>query len=105
KEPVSRKAVDYLKTNAPDWLPRICVRRGKRLIHSFWQPGRGFDRNIVRSRTLQGMIDYVHMNPVRKGFVENCREWKWSSAGWYEGRPLNSLRPDQVPSEWLADSL
>ncbi len=101
KEPVSRKAVQFLKAEAPDWLPRIRVRRGKKIEHHFWQPGRGHDRNIDNPRTLQSMIDYVHLNPVRKGLVEQAKDWKWSSAGWFEGMPLNNLKPDSIPWEWL----
>ena len=81
KEPVSRKAVQFLKREAPEWLPRIRVRRGKRVEHHFWQPGRGHDRNIVNSVTLRSMIDYIHLNPVRKALVERAKDWKWSSAG------------------------
>jgi hypothetical protein len=40
------------------------------------------------------MIDYIHGNPVRKGLVEKPEDWKWSSAGWLEGK--NSLKPDVV---------
>ncbi len=101
KEPVGRKGVQFLKRNAPDWLPRIRQQRGTRIEHHFWQPGRGFDRNIEKPRTLQEMIDYIHLNPVRRGLVEFARDWKWSSAGWYEGRPLNDLEPDPIPWEWL----
>ena len=103
KERVSRKAVAYLKQEAPDWLARIRVTRGGKSEHHFWQPGRGHDRNIERSRTLMAMIDYVHMNPVRRGLVERPEEWKWSSAGWFVGAPLNTLTPDQIPWDWLED--
>lgn len=103
KESVSRKAVQHLKQNAPVWLDRIRVARGKRVEHHFWQPGRGYDRNIDNARTLQAMIDYIHLNPVRKGLVEYARDWKWSSAGWYEGHPLNDLEPDPIPWDWLED--
>ena len=103
KEPVSRQAVQFLKREAPDWLSRIQVVRGETVEHHFWQPGRGHDRNITTTRTLQRMIDYVHMNPVRKGLVEHARDWKWSSAGWYEGTPLNDLKPDPIPWDWLED--
>jgi putative transposase len=40
------------------------------------------------------MIEYIHANPVRRGLVTRAEEWKWSSAGWFEGK--NSLRPDLV---------
>jgi putative transposase len=101
KEPVSRKAVQFLKTNAPEWLERIRLVKGTKTEHHFWQPGRGFDRNATEPKTLLAMIDYVHLNPVRRGLVERARDWKWSSAGWYEDAPLNDLRPDVIPPEWL----
>jgi putative transposase len=104
KEPVGRRAVAYLRREAPEWLEKIRVQHGKRVEHHFWQPGRGHDRNIVNTQTLQRMIDYVHLNPVRKGLVEHARDWKWSSAGWFEGRPLNDLKPDPIPWDWLEEA-
>jgi putative transposase len=101
KEPVSRSAVQFLKRDAPAWLPRLQAKRGSRVEHHFWQPGRGYDRNITSPRTLQQMIDYIDLNPVRKKLVERAGDWKWSSAGWFEGRPLNDLQPDPIPGEWL----
>ena len=104
KEPVSRRAVQFLKKEAPEWLERIRVKRGSRFEHHFWQPGRGHDRNIYRGKTLLAMIDYTHMNPVRKGLVEQARDWKWSSAGWFEDWPLNDLKPDPIPWDWIEDT-
>ena len=75
--------------NAPEWLTRITVREGKRTRRRFWQPGGGYDRNVVQFTTLQKMIDYIHMNPVRRGLVERPEDWHWSSARWYAGiRPV-----------------
>jgi len=74
KEPVSRKAVQFLKRESPDWLERVRVRRGKKTEHHFWQPRRGHDRNIYTGATLQAMIDYIHMNPVRRGLVLRARD-------------------------------
>ncbi len=103
KEPVSRKAVQFLKKESPDWLQRIRVKRGSKVEHRFWQPGRGHDRNSITGRTLQSMLDYIHMNPVRKRLVQKVKDWKWSSAGWFEGSPLNDLTPDPIPPDWLED--
>ncbi len=94
----------FLRASAPEWLERIRVKRGSRFEHHFWQPGRGHDRNIYRGKTLLAMIDYTHMNPVRKELVEQARDWKWSSAGWFEDRPLNELKPDPIPCDWLEDT-
>jgi len=103
KEPVSRQAVAFLKQESPDWLERISVPHGQKTEHHFWQPGRGHDRNIEQSRTLLNMIDYVHENPVRRGLVQRARDWKWSSAGWFEGEPQNDLKPDPIAPDWLED--
>ncbi|MEW4569083.1 transposase [Tautonia sp. JC769] len=90
KRPVARKAIAFLGANAPEWLERLARRRpdGSRTFH-FWQAGGGYDRNIIEPTTLQHMIDYVHLNPVRRGLVDRPERWEWSSAGWYAGvRPV-----------------
>jgi putative transposase len=99
KEPVAREAVQHLKKAAPEWLDRIRVPRGEKVEHHFWQPGRGHDRNIQQAQTLENMIEYTHMNPVRRNLVERPAQWKWSSAGWFAGRPLNDLEPDPIPRD------
>jgi len=104
KEPVSRRAVRFLKAESPDWLPNIQVVRGDAVEHHFWQSGRGHDRNITSSQTLQSMVDYVHLNPVRKDLVQRAADWRWSSAGWFAGRPMNDLEPDPIPWDWLENN-
>jgi putative transposase len=89
KEPVARQAVKYLESNAPSWLARITVQEGSRVRRRFWQPGGGYDRNLVEPPTAYHMIDYFHANPVRRGLVERPEDWEWSSARWYAGiRPV-----------------
>jgi putative transposase len=105
KEPVGRRAVNYLVEHAPHWLPRITRARGQRTERLFWQPGGGFDRNIVEPTTLITMIDYLHANPVRRGLVERASDWRWSSASWwYEEENPCDLIPDRIPPEWLPQS-
>jgi putative transposase len=94
KEPVARKAIAYLRANAPGWLPRLTVREGARVRHRFWQPGGGYDSNITSSATLRSMIDYIHANPVRRGLVPQAEQWEWSSARWFAG-----LRPVKIEME------
>ena len=102
KEPVGRVAIQYLITNASQWLPRVTRRRGKRVERLFWESGGGYDRNVNEAKTLCAMIDYIHMNPVRRGLVECSTDWKWSSASWFEGSGGNSLPPDSIPPDWIA---
>jgi REP-associated tyrosine transposase len=94
KEPVGRMAVAYLRSHAPHLLPRITLKRGKRLERRFWQAGGGYDRNAAEPKAALAMIEYIHHNPVRRGLVSRPEQWKWSSAGWHEGK--NSLRPDAM---------
>jgi len=85
KQAVARRAVQWLRENAPEWIPKITVVEGGREVRRFWQPGGGYDRGVEQPGTLKSMIDYIHANPVRRGLVERCEDWKWSSAQWYAG--------------------
>ncbi len=85
----------------PEFLKRIKQQRGQKTEYHFWQRGGGYDRNITEGETLMKMMDDIHLNPVRSGHVEQARDWKWSSAGWYEGETLNTLPVDPIPPEWL----
>jgi putative transposase len=106
KEPIARRAVAYLKANAPAWLARLQVREGPRLRHRFWQPGVGYDRNITTAAALRAMIDYLHANPVRRGLVDNPEDWEWSSARWYAGaRPVKIEMDDSIKTELARDGL
>ena len=100
KQPVGRRAFLYLEAHVPRWLPQLTRERNGRVERLFWQPGGGYDRNLMEPRTLAAAITYVHLNPVRRGLVERASEWPWSSAGWYEGEPRNDLRLDPIPPEW-----
>jgi putative transposase len=95
KDPVARKALRYLKSNAPAWLARVSVRDGQRLRRRFWQPGGGYDRHITSIEALGAMIEYIHANPVRRGRVARAEDWEWSSARWYVGLWPVRLEMDQ----------
>jgi putative transposase len=102
KHPVGSKAISFLSKEAPGWLPRITRQRGKKTERLFWQSGGGYDRNIDSPRTLAHEIEYIHLNPVRRGLVERAEDWKWSSSGWYaERQSTNGLVPDSIPAEWI----
>lgn len=62
KEPVARRAIAYLKVNAPHWLRRLTVQEGGRVRHRFWQPGGGYDRIVTTRRcpSLQWAGELLH---------------------------------------------
>jgi putative transposase len=104
KEPVARKAIRHLMANAPEWLPRLTVREGARVRHRFWQPGGGYDRNVVSTEALRAVIEYIHANPVRRGLVTRAEDWEWSSARWFAGlRPVKLEMDDGVRAEFAGD--
>lgn len=51
-------------------------KRGHR--HSVWEK-RFYDFNIHSQKTLKEKIDYIHMNPVRRGLVSEPVDWRYSS--------------------------
>lgn len=101
KSPVGNKAIKYLVTEAPEWIPQITRKRGKKTERLFWQSGGGYDRNVVEPGTLMKMIDYIHLNPVRRGLVERPEEWRWSSAAWYLNMGDVPIALDPIPAGWL----
>ncbi len=101
KSPVGSKAIKYLLTEAPEWIPKITRKRGKKMERLFWQSGGGYDRNVVEPGTLMKMTDYIHMNPVRRGLAEKPQEWWWSSAAWYLNMGEVPIALDPILPEWL----
>ena len=96
KQSVARKAKYYLNENNPAWLNKLTVKRGQKNVFRFWQTGPGYDRNINSEDELFEKIIYIHNNPVKRELVTEPQQWKWSSAGWYEGErdvilPINDL--------------
>jgi REP element-mobilizing transposase RayT len=41
--------------------------------HQFW------DRFVRHEREFKERLEYMHMNPVRKGLVKRPEDWRWSS--------------------------
>ena len=84
------------------WLERLTVREGRRIRHRFWQPGGGYDRNVIQASTLRSMIEYIHPNPVRRGLVAHAEDWEWSSARWFLGRRPVPIEMDAMILDELA---
>ena len=55
---------------------RLHARRGTEgpvWQHQFW------DRFVRHEKEFDARLDYMHLNPVRKGLVARPEEWRWSS--------------------------
>ena len=101
KQSVSKRAINWLKDNSPDYLPTIedVQPNGKRTFRS-WQRGGGYDRNLRSVRDIHEKIMYIHQNPVARRLASQSTDYRWSSAkAWETGAndPL-SIDRDSVPS-------
>lgn len=96
KKPVSKKAVKWLYAHAPQWIPKISMAERGKIRHRFWRAGGGYDRTVEETRTLAKMIEYIHLNPVRRGLVERAEDWEWSSARWYAGMSPVHIEMDRT---------
>jgi putative transposase len=98
KIPVQRKAFRFLRKNAPTFLERLKdIQPDGKVHHRFWQRGGGYDRNVIEPATLLAMIEYIHLNPVRRGLVTNPTDWVWSSARYYAGNARVPIGMDSLP--------
>jgi putative transposase len=89
KQPVSQRLVAELRKSSPQGLERLVSRKRKgKVVYSIWQPGGGYDRNMSSNHVIEASIDYIHMNPVRKGMVASPLDYDWSSARQYHGTGL-----------------
>ena len=49
----------------------------------FWQP-RFYDFNMYSRKKKKEKLEYMHANPVNRGFVKHPKDWPWSSFPFYE---------------------
>ncbi len=100
KQPVARKAISFLRDNAPEFLDRLRVTwPGGRIEHRFWQQGGGYDRNIYSADVAWAAVKYIHNNPVRRGLVSRAVDYPWSSARSYAGLAGRALQIDAGPPD------
>ena len=86
KTTTGRKAINYLRKEAPRFLSRLATRGPGGTWYRFWQAGGGWDENVTEPRRVHEVIEYIHRNPVMRGLVERPDDWPWSSArAWLTG--------------------
>lgn len=53
--------------------------------HQFWQEG-SHPQLLQDEVMLRQKLDYIHLNPVQRGYVEDATHWRYSSARNYQGQ-------------------
>jgi REP element-mobilizing transposase RayT len=85
----ARKIIDLLeerKSAGPlELLERYKLNHKKDRQYQLWQEG-SHPEEIISEEMMIKKIEYIHNNPVRRGYVDNPTDWRYSSAGNYEGK-------------------
>ena len=96
KQSVSRKALLFVRRQAPEFLMQMEDKRPNgQSSYRFWQRGGGYDRNLTEPKTIWQAVDYIHANPVRRKLCERAVDWSWSSAVEWEQPGSGLLRVDR----------
>jgi putative transposase len=94
KQPFSKWVKQLLLDSKSTLLDRLTVQeRPGKTCFRFWQEGPGYDRNLSTPAVIEAAINYIHMNPVRRGLVKLAVDWRWSSASWYLLNPRRQQQP------------
>jgi REP element-mobilizing transposase RayT len=62
------------------------LRHKQDQIHQLWQEG-SHPEQIQSDDMMRQKLDYIHQNPVRRGYVDLPEHWRYSSARNYAGQP------------------
>jgi len=82
KRYTAKEIIQYLKKSKHDWiLNQLHFFKKKNKLESGYQVWQeGFHPQLISSyQMLEQKINYIHQNPVRKGFVNDADYWKYSS--------------------------
>ena len=53
--------------------------------YQLWQEG--FQLKLIQSEKIFiDRVNYIHYNPVKRGYVDEAKHWRYSSARDYEGK-------------------
>ena len=79
-----------------DQLRFVQGRRDRQVVFRIWQDS-FLPEVIPDEETLVQKIEYVHMRPVKRGYVSSANHWRYSSSAQYSGSegliPINPLLP------------
>jgi putative transposase len=94
KSYTARQLIDYLKEcHAERVLKQMAFfRKAHKLDREYqcWEEG-SHPQLIQNAEMLRQKLDYIHFNPVKRGYVDKPEDWRYSSARNYAG--LEGLMP------------
>lgn len=95
KQPYSKEIKGLLVEAHSPLLQRLTVReRPGKYCFRLWQEGPGYDRNLSTCTYVESSVNYIHLNPVRRGLCKRPTDWPWSSARYYLLDPPKQQFPE-----------
>lgn len=96
KRPCSHRVKRGLEKTGDPLLTDLTVReRPGKTAFRLWQEGPGYDRNLTSIDSIRSSIDYIHLNPVRRGLCAHPRDWRWTS--WRQHHEPGSSELAEMP--------
>ena len=100
KSYTARKLIDHLKECHAERLLRQLAffRKSYKEDRDYqcWEEG-SHPQLIENEQVLRQKLEYIHQNPVKRGYVDDATHWRYSSARDYAG--IDGLIP--VFKDWL----
>ena len=94
KSYTARQLIDYLKQHRVERLLKQMAffRKAHKTDREYqcWEEG-SHPQLIQNEMMLRQKLDYIHFNPVKRGYVDDPTHWRYSSARNYAG--LEGLMP------------
>jgi hypothetical protein len=86
KRHTAKIIIEELRQDGKDWILNLLTFHKKKhkteSEHQVWQEG-FYPKQILSIEMLNQKIEYIHYNPVRRGYVSEPEHWIYSSAGDY----------------------
>ena len=85
----ARNIIDLFKENGHgEWLRRLRTvkpRRRKDRRYQLWKNGY-HPKQVFNDEVMWQKLEYIHNNPVKRGYVERPEQWRYSSLHDYLGK-------------------
>ncbi|MGV8920046.1 MAG: REP-associated tyrosine transposase [Pseudomonas sp.] len=86
----ARNIINHLEqTRAESTLQRLrFAKRSHKVdrVYQVWQEGSHAEL-VYSEAVMRQKLDYIHHNPVKRGYVDFAEHWRYSSARSYQGQP------------------
>ena len=99
KRHTAKKILETIRNDNKDWLLNQLryykLKHKKQSEHQVWQEGY-HPKEILTDEMFAQKVNYMHFNPVRRGYINNPVHWKYSSAGILMNGGVGVLELDEL---------